>query len=342
MSDGPRISVRQAVEPVAAGAAEELAGRGLNSSYRVVRGGLSYAVKVHCAEHSSETEARRIRSVDVALRGAPWYPPVLDLGTVRMAGRPRLVVVRPYVPGVPAQDARTHIPEVVAVLGELAARAGGPAAGAVAEELVGDYATPWTDDAGRERAATARLLTGEWRELGRTVDRRLDELSASAVRLTRADATVLHHGDLHGRNLIADGPGRLTVIDWDEAGLSRRPADAGKALWLSCRLGRGDFVLDPGAVRSYLGLLHSRLGIPYATAPELARLGALWFLPRHRHVELLAGRDPALAPWYLGWVGRFWARFGRNLELIAGVAAEGPEPGSGSAEYPVAGGPESG
>ncbi|WP_455410014.1 hypothetical protein [Streptomyces hiroshimensis] len=317
---GPgRLTVRHAVELVAVGDAEALEGRGLNASYRVTEGGRAFSVKVHCADRSSGQEYRRIQRVDAALRGTAWYPPLLGMGFhAAGAERPRLVVIRLYVPGAPSDDARQHIAQVVDVLAGLAARADGVEAG---EDLVGDYASPWVSGTERERALAAPLLTGEWQGLARAMDDHLGELRHSAVRLTRPDGLVVHHGDLHGRNLISGSSRPLTLIDWDEAGFSRRPADAGKALWLSCRLGRGDFVLDPQALRRFLVHLHARLGTPYASAVDLARLGALWFLPRHGHVTLLAQRDPGLGPWYLGWVSRFWARYPQNLEVLAGTAA---------------------
>ncbi|MFJ2440110.1 MULTISPECIES: phosphotransferase [unclassified Streptomyces] len=319
MSAPAAPDARQAAARVAAGAAEELSGRGLNASYRLVEAGVAYAVKVHCPERSGAVEASRIRRVDALLRGAPWYPRVLDLATVRAGGRDRLVVVRPYAPGAPSDDARAQLPEVMDVLAALATGARGTA---VEDGLVGDYATAWLGDAERERARVAPLLTGEWAVPARAVDAQLPAALAGAARLTRADSLVVHHGDLHGRNLITAGPGRWTVIDWDETGFSRRPADAGKALWLSCRRGRGDFVLDPAAVRDFLRRLRGRVGVPYGQAVDLARLGALWFLPRRDHVDLLVRRGADLGPWYLGWVGRFWARFADNAALVAAVAAE--------------------
>ncbi|MEU8778388.1 phosphotransferase [Streptomyces sp. NPDC048606] len=321
MTGAARLTVGRAVGLVRAGGAERLDGRGLNASWRVTHAGTPYAVKVHCEERSSPAESRRILRVDRALRTTPWYPPVLDLGWAP-GPRPRLVVVRPFAPGAPSDDARRHIGAVVGVLAELVARGRGVA---VDEELIGDYASPWLADARAERALAGRLLTGEWRALGRAVDAHLAELIAAARRLTREEAVSVHHGDLHGRNLISDGGRALTVIDWDETGFSRRPADAGKALWLSCRLARGDFALDRRAVVRFLGGLHERLGVPYASACDLARLGALWFLPRHGHVTLLGrgGADAAdTVTWYLGWVLRFWTRFRRNLEVVAGAAAD--------------------
>ncbi|MFF7856367.1 phosphotransferase, partial [Streptomyces sp. NPDC007904] len=319
MSAAAAPDAERAAARVAAGVAESLPGRGLNASYRLVEAGVPYAVKVHCAERSGAVEAARIRRVDALLRGAAWYPPVLDLATVRGNGRDHLVVVRPYAPGVPSDDARAHLPDVVDVLAELAA---GARDTVVDDALVGDYATPWLTDDVRERERVAPLLTGEWTALGRAVDVQLPAALAGAARLTRAGVVMVHHGDLHGRNLISDGAGRLTVIDWDETGFSRRPADAGKALWLSCRQGRGDFVLDPVAVRDFLELLHGRAGVPYGQAADVARLGAVWFLPRREHIDLLARRGAELGPWYLGWIERFWARYAENVALVAATAAE--------------------
>jgi aminoglycoside phosphotransferase (APT) family kinase protein len=147
-----------------------------------------------------------------------------------------------------------------------------------------------------------------------------DALLQGAARLTDPERVVVHHGDLHGRNLIVDGPSALTVIDWDEAGFSHRPSDAGKALWLSCRRERGDFALDPHAVRRFLHRAHARLSLPLADAVDLARVGALWFLPRHGHVSLLRQRDADMALWYLSWVSRFWSGIRENLALVADTA----------------------
>ncbi|MFG2616525.1 phosphotransferase [Streptomyces sp. NPDC048507] len=310
------------MELIADGRAGALEGRGVNASYRLADGDRELSVKVHCPERSRAVELRRVSAVDAALRGCSWYPPVLDLG-LHPGGRPRLVVVRPFVPGAASEDAREHAAALAGVLAELAGRAAGRA---VAEDTVGDYASAWLADGERERALAAPFLTGRWAPLARTAELRLGELLAGAARLTRTDAVVVHHGDLHGRNLIrgAGTRGPLTVIDWDEAGFSRRPADAAKALWLTCRAGRGDFVLDPAAVRAFLEQLRTGPGLPCSGAADLARLGALWFLPREEHLRLLGERGPDLVPWYLDWVARFWARFPGNLERVARVAAALP------------------
>ncbi|WP_130799763.1 phosphotransferase [Streptomyces otsuchiensis] len=312
--DAARFAAR-----IAAGAAEELPGRGLNASYRLSEAGARYAVKVHCPERSRAVEARRIRHVDTLLRGEPWYPPLLDLAVVSGGGHDSLVVVRPYAPGTASEDARGQLPALLDVLAALARAGEGTDAD---KELIGDYATPWLEEPERERERLAPHLTGAAGALAEAVDAHLPQARAAATRLTRTGTPAVHHGDLHGRNLITHERGRLTVIDWDEAGLSRRPADAAKALWLTCRRGRGDFVLDPAAVRDFLHRLEERAGVPRVLAPELARLGALWFVPRAEHVELLVRRGAELAPWYLEWVGRFWSRFAENTALVAAVARE--------------------
>lgn len=320
MSGPARITVRHAMESIAAGNAEVLGGRGVNTSYRVADAaeGRFLSVKVHCRARSTGPEFARITRVDAALRGAAWYPPVIDIG-FHTTERPRLVVIRPFVPGAPSDDARQHIPQLACILDELVARTANTA---VPEELVGDYASPWLLRAERERALTSRILTGAWGNLARAMDAHLADLQDSALRLTREGDPVIYHGDLHGRNLIFDGSRPLTVIDWDEAGFSRRPADAGKALWLSCRRGRGDFELDPPALRRFLHHAQGALRIPYTDTVHLARLGALWFLPTHSHAQLLGQRDASLVPWYFGWVSRFWSRFRRNLDQITQTAAE--------------------
>ncbi|MEU8462033.1 phosphotransferase [Streptomyces sp. NPDC029003] len=317
---GPGVA--RVMRLIAAGCAEALEGRGVNASYRLTDGGRELSVKVHCPERSGAAVPRRVAAVDAALRGCAWYPPVLDLG-LHPGGRPRLVVVRPFVPGAASEDAREHAAALAGVLTDLAGRADGLA---VAEETVGDYASAWLADGERERALAAPFLTGRWTPLARVAQARLGELVDGAARLTRTDAVVVHHGDLHGRNLIrGTGAGDpLTVIDWDETGFSRRPADAAKALWLTCRAGRGDFVLDPAAVRAFLEHLDAGPGLPCSGAADLARLGALWFLPREGHLRLLGERGADLVPWYLDWVARFWARFPGNLERVERVAANLP------------------
>jgi Ser/Thr protein kinase RdoA (MazF antagonist) len=313
---GPGGGIRRLLEAVASGRAEALDGRGVNTSYRVASGGRSLSVKVHCAERSTEAEERRITVADRVLRGAEWYPAVMELG---FAPGGRLVVVRPYAEGAPPGDARRELPRLARILGALAGRARGAA---VPGGLSGDYATPWLDDGDRERALVAPALDGRWPVAARAVAVHSAVLPVSARRLTRPGAPVVHHGDLHGRNLVVGPGGALTVIDWDEAGFAERPSDAAKALWLSCRRGRGDFVLDPVAVGDFLDGLWLRLRLPYGDAADLAALGALWFLPRSGHLELLGRRDPGHVSWYLGWVSRFWSGYGRNLDLIARTAAE--------------------
>lgn len=317
MSESARLRVRQLMEAVTAGNAEALEGRGVNSSYRISDGGRLLSVKVHCPDRSSDLEFQRIRTVDTALRGAPWYPPVLDMG-FHSAEHPQLVVIRPFMPGAPSDNAREHIDRLVAVIRDFTTSASGIE---LAGELVGDFASPWVSHGDRELSQLGPILVGPWEGLARTVDERLPALVGSAVRLTRSHVPVVYHGDLHGRNLIFDSQKPLTVIDWDEAGFSHRPADAGKALWLSCRHGRGDFVLDPVAVHRFLHRLHTHVHTPYASAGELAELGALWFLPRSSHLTLLERREAGLIPWYLGWISRFWSRFPQNLDLIAATAA---------------------
>lgn len=312
------LDVPRVMAAIVAGRGRELDGRGVNTSYWVMDGDRPLSVKVHCSDRSSGVELRRIGEVDAALRGTRWYPPVIDMG-MYAADQPHLVVVRPFVPGERSADARGHIDELLRVIGDLAVLA--PSGGAVGEELTGDYATPWLTGAEHERREARRILTGEWAHLARAVDVHTEGLLDSAERLTRADGLVVHHGDLHGGNLIHHGSRPLTVVDWDETGFSHRPADAAKALWLSCRRGRGDFVMDAGATRFFLRRAHAHLHIPYATIGDLARLGAIWFLPRNDHVTLIGRRDPAFGPWYLGWVSRFWSRFDRNLQLISESAA---------------------
>jgi hypothetical protein len=290
-------SVAGVMAAIARGDAELFDGRGVNSSYRV--GPVS--VKVHHPATSTELVETRIRLVDTALRGTRWYPPVLDLGR----HGPSLVVVRPFADGQAAQDGRRHLGQLAGVLRGLSGHGSD-----AAEELISDYASPWLADAERELARTLTVLPGD---LAKAIDAKLDGLLAAASRLSGVDTSV-HHGDLHGRNLVFGGDG-CTVIDWDETGFSRRPADAGKALWLSCRRARGDFELDLSTVRRFLREM------PCGDAVGLARLGALWFVPTRGHVTLLAQRDVSLVPWYLGWVSKFWSRLPANLDVIAEAAS---------------------
>ncbi|MFG3015660.1 hypothetical protein ACGFZB_35505 [Streptomyces cinerochromogenes] len=316
MSSTAGPGIQYALDAIAAGNAETLDGRSVNSAYRITDGIQSLSVKVHSEELSTELDFHRILRVDAALRGATWYPPLLDLG-FHPAHR-RLVAIRPYVRGVPSDDARKHIPELIEVLADLAALGGNTG---VAADLASDYASPWLLDWEKEHRLSSGLLKGEWSFLARMVNGQVEALRDSAVRLTRTDSPAVYHSDLHGRNLIVQHLQPLTVIDWDEAGFTLRPADEGKSLWLSCRSGRGDFVLDPVAVRRFLARSQARLHIPLSGAVDLAKLGAMWFLPRYGHVDLLRQRDARLVQWYLGWVSRFWKRFRENVELIASTAA---------------------
>ena len=292
-------SVAGVMAAIASGDAEVFDGRGVNSSYRVGR----LSVKVHHPVTSTELIEARIRRVDTALRGVSWYPPVLDLSR----HGPSLVVVRPFADGQAVQDGRPHLGELGGILRGLSAHGSD-----VAEDLIADYASPWRADADRELPRTLSVL-GDHVDLAQVVQANLDGLVDAAARLSGVDISV-HHGDLHGRNLVFGNSG-CTVIDWDETGFSHRPADAAKALWLSCRRARGDFQLDPPTVQRFL------LASPCADAVALARLGALWFVPTQGHVTLLAQRDVTLVPWYLGWVSRFWSRLSENLDVIAEAAS---------------------
>ncbi|MET7641173.1 aminoglycoside phosphotransferase family protein [Streptomyces sp. NPDC005438] len=308
--------VRYALSALAAGHAEPLDGRGTNSCYRVTHLGRPLSVKVHCADRSSPLELRRLRRVDAALYGRDWYPPLLDVG-FSTEHQPRLVVVRPFVRGAPSTDARQHIGQLLQVMSDL--KACGTAVEAV-DGLVGDYASPWLSSDQREARDIRPFLTGRRRVLARALENHLDELLLAVSRLGHSASPIIYHGDLHGRNLISHGQQPLTVIDWDEAGFTHRPADAAKALWLTCRQGRGDFVLHPETVRTFLRTAHASLGIPYANVLDLAALGALWFLPRRSHLALLDLRGPDLVPWYLDWISRFWSRYRENRESLTAIA----------------------
>ncbi|MFD8406252.1 phosphotransferase [Streptomyces anulatus] len=318
MNSPTGAGVPRVMAAIAAGRARELDGRGVNCSYRLMHAGRPLSVKVHCPDRSSDVERRRIQSVDAALRGTDWYPPVIDMG-MYAAEQPHLVVIRPFVPGERSADARGHIGRLLDVISDLSVLA--PSGDAVGEDLTWDYATPWLTDAEHESRYAHRIRTGEWAHLARAVAVHAQDLLDSAERLTRAERPVVHHGDLHGGNLIHHGSRPLTVVDWDETGFSRRPADAAKALWLSCRRGRGDFVMDAAAVRHFLLRMHAQLHIPYAAMGDVAKLGAIWFLPRNDHVALIERRNPAFGPWYLDWVSRFWSRFEQNLQVISDSAA---------------------
>ncbi|MFE7741640.1 aminoglycoside phosphotransferase family protein [Nocardia sp. NPDC057455] len=319
MTIPPGAEIRRVMVAVARGKAVVLEGRGVNSSYLVADGHRQVGVKVHCPSRSSAVELRRIQHVDRALQGAAWYPPLIDLGFYELdTEHPVLVAIRPFSVGAPSEDPRHLLGEVTEILGDLAARGAGIE---VANDLIGDYASPWLSDRRMERGMASGFLAAQWPDLAEAVDVHISDLRTSAQRLTRPESLAVYHGDLHGRNLIFGGSRQRTVIDWDEAGFSRRPADAGKTLWLSCREGRGDFVLRPAAVQHYLERMHTVLHLPYANACDLAKLGAMWFLPKSDHLTLLEQRDSALASWYLQWISGFWSRYRRNLNVVSRVAA---------------------
>ncbi|SCL20804.1 Phosphotransferase enzyme family protein [Micromonospora pallida] len=264
--------LRRVVAAVDSGRAQALDGRGVNRSFRLVDGDRHLSVKVHCASRSTDAQLLRIRRIDALLRGIPWYPCLMDAALVGS----RLVVIRPFAPGAPPHGALQHVGRLVGVLGDLADHGFDPGS----EELVGDYATPWLSGWERERQAVVPVLAGERGDLAQAIDEHGAALRAGAARLTCAKRAMAYHGDLHGRNFIVSSRGQLTVIDWDEAGFSRRPADVGKALWLSCRRERGDFVLDADAVQDFLARVHARMRLPYPHAGDLALLGGSGSFPR--------------------------------------------------------------
>lgn len=311
------LNVHRALDIINSGGAETLDGRGVNTSYKVSDDGQEFSVKIHCAFQSSILHRRKILRVDGLLSGAPWYPPLIDIG-FHSTGRSRLVVIRPFASGTATVDVRIDVDRLVGVLGEMAALGDGLD---VSAELVGDYASPWISCREQERGMLEWVMTEDYAQLFQTVDDHLDDLLSSAVRLTHPTDVAVYHGDLHGRNLIFDGPSRFAVIDWDEAGFSSRPADVAKALWLSCRKERNNFDLDLIALRHFLELMHARLGTSYSTVGEVAKLGAIWFLPRRDHIMSLGQRNSELVPWYLNWVSRFWSRFAQNLDLVNREAA---------------------
>jgi Ser/Thr protein kinase RdoA (MazF antagonist) len=315
LTRAPLLDVSHAMYAVDVGSARVLDGRGVNTSYLVGQGGREYAVKVHVEDESSGRCLERILCLDASLRGIPWYPPVIDAGLY--GPRRQVVVVRRFARGTPLNQLGFDIDTTVAVLARLAAAGTMPPDRP--KDLVSDYATPWLAAPPKELRSLQRFGDAD-RETPSIVDRHLAALLNSAQTLKARSPILPYHGDLHGGNIILGRHGRITVIDWDEAGYACRPADAAKALWLCCRRERGQFVLDAAAMRGYLRQLHARLGLPYADAIDLARLGAIWFVPAGRHVDRLVRRQPEAAPWYFDWIGRFWQQYESNLGIVAAVA----------------------
>lgn len=84
--------------------------------------------------------------------------------------------------------------------------------------LLGRELTPF--DAATEE--TARLLAKRHDEILKLVDR-ADELCELACR--DASMYVLCHGDIHGNNVLVDGEGALSVVDWDTTVLGPKERD---------------------------------------------------------------------------------------------------------------------
>lgn len=303
------MDVAEALSLLARGPVDELDGRGVNRSFRVAARTGSVSVKVHCPEESTRAVRKRIEVVDSLLRGRAWYPPLVDLG---QDADGHLVVLREFVEGRPADLSPEIVTMLAGVLGELAA----VTPRRVDDALVHDYATAWLTDP--DPAGLLCDLTGR-PELS-TLRDRLPVLLAGGRRITGAGAGVCH-GDLHVRNLVRAGRGPV-LIDWDEAALSRRPADAAKALWLVPRVARGGFALDAAMLGRWLDAAARLPGATRQTLADLPLLGAIWFLPRRRHVELLGRRHPEHIEWYLGWIGGFWSRFDRNLGMITAATEQ--------------------
>jgi Ser/Thr protein kinase RdoA (MazF antagonist) len=292
------------------GRGSPLGGRSLNSAHRVSHAGHDFTVKIHWAAESDDRVARRLKAVDSLLRGQPWYPPLVDVGRRTVGSRSYLVVIRPYVHGTALGIPNEGADALISTLRELADLSPETP---VDSELLGDYASDWllVPEAAAEKVAVADdAFVG-------LIAPHLPDLFLAAQRTTTA-LSQMQHGDLHEYNLIRQPDGAISVIDWDEAGFSGRPADCGKAMWFAARQAPGDFMLDSNALDTFLRGIRSFSSC--GSAVDLALLGAVWFLPLPGYVEGLRTQNLQRAAWYVDWAVRFWSRFEQNLRVITSVA----------------------
>jgi spectinomycin phosphotransferase len=119
-------------------------------------------------------------------------------------------------------------------------------------EALGDLDRQWT--AGPFGEPARKLL----RSSGETVARQLDSYDelASLVRRT-SESWVVTHGEPHSSNVLRDGRGCLSLVDWDTVMVSPRERDLWMALdpnasgWSDYLSTAGSCVLDDRALRLY-------------------------------------------------------------------------------------------
>lgn len=299
------MEVRRALAAIDSGRSTELDGRGVNQAHRVELHGTAFSVKVHCAEQSGPRVLARIRAADRLLASQRWYPKVISLGCDNQG---RLVVVRPFVEGaIAAFDTRSRR-DLASIVCSLAATAVSEDREDGEEELVRDFTSPWLSVPSSDHLADLSARPALRESIERWIDRVL-----RAAHTLDGGALRVSHGDVHLRNLVMSGDG-LVLVDWDEVALTRRPTDPAKSLWLVTRRERDAFDLDPVAAEDWL--CRSLGGGSREGWRDIALLGAVWFLPRAEHLELLHRRHPGQIDWYLAWIERFWTSLEANLEVV--------------------------
>lgn len=141
-------------------------------------------------------------------------------------------------------------------------------------EALGDLDRPWTSGPFGEPAR--ELLRSSAESVARRLDS-YDEL-ASLVRIT-SDSWVVTHGEPKSSNVLRDGRGRLSLVDWDTVNVGPRERD----LWM---------VLDPNASgwSDYLSTagscaLDDRALRLYRSRWDLADIAEFVNVFRHAHEE---------------------------------------------------------
>lgn len=313
------LDTQHALRLIREGRYRSLDGRSGNKTFRVETAGAAFSVKIVLGLKATEDRMVSLRLLDLLL--APefeWYPRLHEISLLE-GSEPMLVALRPFVSGSAFDASNAHISGLFGVLQDLNRLS-------VSSERIDsthDYSTPWVRDCEWEISRSSAAIRSSHPELDHKMRAHSGEIVASALHLSSDTRVIPYHGDLHGGNLIYSKNDLVAVIDWDDAGFTNRPADIAKALWLVCRVQRGDFRLEPAKVKDFFRWV--RKGSVLSCSAELARLphlGAAYFLPSMDHITHLQTHAPEYRNWYLDWISLFWSQFEENSDLIRGLLME--------------------
>jgi Ser/Thr protein kinase RdoA (MazF antagonist) len=117
----------------------------------------------------------------------------------------------------------------------------------------------------------------------------------------RALPARLIHGEFHGNNLLY-AEGRLRcLLDWDGVQVRPRIYDVARAGFFLTRVRRGAFQLNRTLTERFLRAYEVACGLTGAERAAIVPILQFYFLPTPRYLRQLAGHQPDLLHWYLGW-----------------------------------------